>query len=47
MNAVEEKAAQAAFFVTGVHAQGRLPSLYVWYPSGRVGFSAGSGFILR
>jgi hypothetical protein len=28
MNAVEEKAAQAAFFVTGVQAQGRLPSLF-------------------
>jgi hypothetical protein len=44
MNAVKEKAAQAAFFVTGVQAQGRLPSLYVWSPSGRCGFS---GFILR
>jgi hypothetical protein len=28
MNAVKEKAAQAAFFVTGVQAQGRLPSLF-------------------
>jgi hypothetical protein len=39
MNAVKEKAAQAAFFVTGVQAQGRLPPLYVLQPCGSNGFS--------